>query len=108
MRRVRNIDLWQYRHLPAGPGSWKRWFIVFLDERSGELYLVLEDDMIVSIVYDLVLADLRLAWDAVRHGRQLEAHLVGVARLLWNAIVVSLRPRILIKRIVRLFNIRSE
>ena len=105
MRRVRNVDLRQGRHLPAGPDTWKRRFIVFL-KRSGALYLVLKDDMIVSLVYDFVLADLRLAWDAVRHGRQLEAHLVGVARLQRNAIVVRLRPRILIKRIIRLFNIR--
>lgn len=72
---------------------------------SGELDLVLKDDMIVTLVYDLVLANLRLTRDSIGHARQLKAHLIGVTRLQRNAILVSFRPRILIKWILRLLDV---
>ena len=63
--------------------------------------------MIVTLIDDFVLADLRLTGHTLRNFWQCDSHLVGLARLLGKAILVCLWPRILIERVCWLGDVSS-
>ena len=75
--------------------------------RFGELNFVLKDNVIVTLVDNFVLTNLRLTWHTIGHWWQFNSQLVGLAGLCGKAILVSLRPRILIEQVLRVRDIRA-
>ena len=75
--------------------AWQGRQLVFVSSR--EFNLILEDNVVITLVNDLVLANLRLTWYVFKNRRHLNTKLIVFTWLVWHEICFCLGPRILIK-----------
>lgn len=100
---VSHFKIWANRKKWSCVCAWKSG--LFIEVGPGELNLILQDDVVITLVNDLVLADLRLTWYVVRHWwKRARNKLIVFTWLSWHKISFRQGPRILVECKFRLNN----